>query len=183
VALYNNSLNYGSVAKCFHWVLGIAIVGMLCGGFYMVDLEDSPISRNLYFFHKSVGVTILVLTVIRFLWRFMNKTTPRLTLNNFLHIIGKINIYLMYLLTFVMTFSGFTMSMAGGHGINWFNVYKIPMIIGKDTSLAKLAMEIHEFSGVALAILVVMHILAALVHHFIFRDRVLIGMLPRFSSR
>jgi cytochrome b561 len=89
----------------------------------------------------------------------------------------------MYVLTFVMTFSGFTMSMAGGHGINWFNVYQIPMLIEKDTSLAKLALEIHELSGVALAVLVVLHILAALMHHFIFRDQVLIGMLPRFSSR
>ena len=67
------SERYASVAITLHWLIAIALVGMIFGGWYMTDLPDgAPGQYFLYQMHKSVGITILLLTVARIIWRVMN---------------------------------------------------------------------------------------------------------------
>jgi len=67
------SERYTIVAITLHWVMAIAIIGMIFGGWYMSDLPDgAPGQYFLYQMHKSIGITILLLTVARILWRVMN---------------------------------------------------------------------------------------------------------------
>lgn len=69
-----SSERYTSVAITLHWLIAIAIVGMILGGWYMGDLPDgAPGQYFLYQMHKSIGITILLLTVARIIWRIMNR--------------------------------------------------------------------------------------------------------------
>lgn len=68
-----SSERYSSVAITLHWLIAIAIIGMIFGGWYMTDLPDgAPGQYFLYQMHKSIGITILLLTVARIIWRVMN---------------------------------------------------------------------------------------------------------------
>lgn len=72
-----SSERYSSVAITLHWLIAIAIIGMIFGGWYMTDLPDgAPGQYFLYQMHKSVGITILLLTVARIIWRVMNPPPP-----------------------------------------------------------------------------------------------------------
>ncbi|MEO1304944.1 MAG: cytochrome b/b6 domain-containing protein [Pseudomonadota bacterium] len=71
------SERYSSVAITLHWVMAIALVGMILGGWYMTDLPDgAPGQYALYQLHKSIGITVLLLTVARVIWRLMNPPPP-----------------------------------------------------------------------------------------------------------
>ena len=68
-----SSERYSSVAITLHWVIALAIIGMILGGWYMTDLPDgAPGQYFLYQMHKSIGITILMLSVARIIWRAMN---------------------------------------------------------------------------------------------------------------
>lgn len=84
--LKNTSSSYGLIAKLFHWLMGLVIIGMLIVGFYMTSMDPSDDKWQLYFFHKSIGVIALVLVGLRLLWRVIN-TTLDLPVESFL--IGK----------------------------------------------------------------------------------------------
>lgn len=72
-----SSERYSSVAITLHWLIAIAIVGMIIGGMYMTGLEDgAPGQYFLFQLHKSIGITILLLTVSRIIWRVMNPPPP-----------------------------------------------------------------------------------------------------------
>lgn len=72
-----SSERYTSVAITLHWLIALAIVGMILGGWYMSDLPDgAPGQYFLYQMHKSVGITILLLTITRIIWRGMNPPPP-----------------------------------------------------------------------------------------------------------
>ncbi|PZP38694.1 MAG: cytochrome b, partial [Pseudomonas fluorescens] len=63
---------YTKTAKLLHWVLALGIIGMLCMGLYMETLEFGALKFQLFQWHKSIGLTILMLVVVRLLWRFTN---------------------------------------------------------------------------------------------------------------
>ncbi len=70
------------------------------------------------------------------------------------------------------------MSMAGGHKVSWFGMFNLPLFIGKSKALGELAQGIHSFTALIIVILVSGHLLAALWHHFVIKDGVLLRMLP-----
>lgn len=174
----NTQTSYGFVAKLFHWFIAIAIIGLLIVGFNMSSMEASNQKWQLYFLHKSLGVTILILVVLRLTWRLTN-TQPDLPFDLPLwqKAASKITHYLLYLLMLVMPLSGIMMSRYGGYEINVFNLFIIPPFAEKKPELGKLFYEIHEISAFILSGLICVHILAGLYHHFIRKDYVLSRML------
>jgi cytochrome b561 len=178
MALKNDALNYGSVAKWFHWGMAIIIVGLLAIGFYMADMESGPARRQLYTLHKSVGFGVLILVVMRFAWRMVNSI-PTLTQSRFLQQLGHINVWMLYGLMMTMALSGYVMTAAGGHPLNLFNSLLVPSVVAPSMPLARMAHRVHEYAAIILTVLTSLHVIAALFHHFVLRDRVLKGMLPR----
>lgn len=181
MALKNDMLNYGSVAKWLHWGMAIAIVGLLVMGFYMADMEGGPQKRQLYTLHKSVGFVLLILVMGRFAWRMVNNT-PTLTRSRLLRQLGHINVLMLYGLILTVAFSGYVMNSAGGYPLKLFNSLLLPSLVAPNMSLARMAHRVHEYAAITLAVLTSLHILAALFHHFVLRDRVLMGMLPRMRG-
>ncbi len=173
---------YSGTAIAVHWLLGIAIVAMFGMGLYMTDLPFSPQRLKLYNWHKWAGVTILVLSALRLLWRLTHRP-PALPahINDAMPAWQRVahhgTHHLMYLLFFAVPLTGWAYSSAAGFPIVWFGVLQLPDLMAVDKEFAQVIKPFHELCAKGLALLVVLHVAAALKHHFIDRD----GLLTRMG--
>lgn len=174
-----SQLRYDGFAKLLHWLVALAVVGLLCVGWYMSDLKASPDKIRLYVTHKSVGLTVLALMVIRVLWRLGHQPPPLPDrLPSWQRAASKTSHLLLYLLLFVMPLSGWLMNSASGFPAKWFGLLKVPNLIARDKSALELWQNVHFYSAWFLMALIFVHIGAALKHHFIDRDNIMVRMLP-----
>lgn len=175
--LYNTQKAYGWLSKFLHWTVGVSILIMLFAGYYMTDMPPSPEKFKFYGIHKAFGVTILILVIIRLIWRTQNVTPQKHpSIPNWQVIAAELNVKILYFLMAVMPLSGIFMSLYGGYPINFFNLFAIPAF-EKNIKLSNLAKEFHEAFAVLLIIAVTLHLLASLYHHFIKKDDTLRKML------
>lgn len=173
---------YSGVAVAFHWLLALAIVGAFGVGLYMTGLSMSPTRLKLYNWHKWAGVTILALSAARLLWRLSHRP-PALPAA----VVAAMPAWqraahhgthaLLYLLFFAVPLVGWAYSSAAGFPIVWFGVLPLPDFVPADKALAEAIKLWHGWLAYALAALVVLHVAAALKHHFIDRD----GLLARMA--
>lgn len=170
---------WGSIAKTFHWTMAIGLIGMLLLGWYMVDLPNSRDKFDWYLLHKSTGLTLLTVVVFRVLWRWLDVTpklpplTPRWQIWA-----SKISHVLLYLLMLAMPLSGWLYNSASNFPLKWFNLLRVPQLLAPDRELKHLLKDLHESFAIALAVVIAVHVAAALKHHFIDRDAILKRMLP-----
>ncbi len=178
---------YTAVAITLHWLLALAIVGMFGVGVYMTDLPVSPLRMKLYNWHKWAGITFLVLTVLRLLWRVAHRP-PALSAAAIQAMPAwqtqayHATHYLMYVLFFVVPLIGWAYSSAAGYPIVWFGQIALPDLLVKDEGLADLIKPLHGLSAFALMGLAALHVAAALKHHWVDRDGLLQRMLPGRTS-
>ncbi len=173
---------YSPVAMLFHWLLSLAIVGAFCLGFYMADLPFSPQRLKLYNWHKWAGVTILALSAARLLWRLTHQPPADLPMPAWQRLAAHGTHYLLYMLFFAVPLVGWAYSSAAGFPIVWFGVLPLPDFVSPNKALAEAIKPWHGYLAYAMAALVLMHIAAALKHHFIDRDGLLSRMLPSRKS-
>ena len=176
------------MAIALHWVLGLALIGLFAFGLYMTDLPFSPTRLKYFNWHKWAGMTILILSVLRILWRLTHRppTLPAAVTDampRWQHAAHAGTHHLMYLLFFAVPLTGWAYSSAAGFPIVWFGVLPLPDFMPVDKALAESIKPLHELSAFGLAGLVVLHVAAALKHQFIDRDRLLgrmgLGPAPR----
>lgn len=188
----NNNTKYTNVAITLHWLIGIAILFMFILGWFMTELpkesakttsfdifnlglmtwevakEESP--RAFYFnLHKSIGLTILMLIVLRIYWRFTHR--PPAFLNSMKlweKRLAKATHHSLYLLMFLIPLSGIIMSAGSKYGIKWFGIKVIPGF--DDKAIRELFFEFHEIFGLLLLLLLIFHILGAIKHSIIDKD-------------
>lgn len=179
MGLKNDSKRYGAVAKTFHWVMGLGIIGMLAMGLYMADLPFSPFKMEIYGLHKSIGAVILVLAVLRAVW-WLGEVKPKMvkTLPAWSHPYVSFGHHILYAFMVLMPLSGWILTNAAGYPVSVFGLFELPTLVGKDAALRGVFGEVHEVTATVLIVLLVAHIGAALVHHFWFRDDTLRKMLP-----
>ena len=170
---------YTRTAKSLHWLMALIIIGLVPLGLYMHELPVSPRKLQLYSWHKWAGVTVFVLLLVRVAWRLTHRPPALPAASTALERLaahaGHLGLYLLMLVTPV---SGWLMSSAKGFQTVWFGVLPIPDLVGKDKALGDTLAEVHEFLAWTLVALIVVHVVAALKHHFIDRDDVLVRMLP-----
>jgi cytochrome b561 len=166
---------YSPVAMLLHWVLAIAIVGSFSMGLYMSDLPFSPQRLKLYNWHKWAGVTILALSTARLLWRLTHQPPADLPAPAWQRLAAHGTHALLYVLFFAVPLVGWAYSSAAGFPIVWFGVLPMPDFVPADKALAEAIKPWHGYLAYAMAALVLMHVAAALKHHFIDRD----GLLSR----
>jgi cytochrome b561 len=170
--LKNSSENYGLVAKVFHWLIALAIITMLCVGFYMADMEKSDLKFQIYGMHKASGVTVLFLVTLRFLWKVVN-VQPEFYLTKLENMLSKANFVLLYFMMFAMPVSGICMSLIGGKDINVFGLFTLSAISNPNKSLSTIFLEMHGIFANILVVCLFLHIAASLYHHFIKKDDLL----------
>jgi cytochrome b561 len=167
----NAVMRYSTPAIVLHWLMALLIFAGFPLGLYMVDLPLSPDKLKLYSYHKWIGITVLMLAAIRLSWR-LTHTPPPLpdSVAAWQRHAGAIVHGLLYLLMIAIPLSGWLMSSAKGFQTVWFGVLPLPDLIGKDKALGELLAEVHKILNFTLLGLVVLHVGAALQHHFIERQ-------------
>lgn len=179
MALIRNTIqNYGFIAKSFHWVMALLIIGMLFVGFYMETLEG-PDKFRLIGLHKSTGALLLGLVALRLLWRWTNKT-PALpgNINGLMRFGAHASHFALYGLMFAMPLIGWAMSSAAGFPVSVYGWFTLPPLIEKSAEMVTLMKTLHYYGAIAFIALISLHFLAALYHQFIREDGVLRRMLP-----
>lgn len=181
--LANSNTRYGSVAMTLHWLIAIAIIGMLVVGKYMHGLPNSdPNKFMLYQLHKSTGITILALTVVRLVWRFTGPVPPLpATMATWERWAAHVSHFLLYALMLLIPLSGWAVASTSSSGVPtvWFGLFEVPHLPVPVTDEAhEAAEEGHELFGNLVILLLLVHVGAALKHHFWDRDTVLRRMLP-----
>ncbi len=189
------STRYTKTAVVLHWLIAIGIFIMFGIGWFMADLpKEAPkqaafdlfdlgfyswqlpeaISPRAFYFnlHKSIGVTVFALILIRILWRFTHK--PPALLSNYKAIERKLASgvhYLLYILMFVLPFTGLKTAIYSKYGVKWFGMDFITGV--DDKGVRDFYKEAHEIIGLILVAVIAIHILAALKHKFIDKDETL----------
>jgi cytochrome b561 len=184
----NAPTRYSRTAIALHWILAISLIAIFGVGLYMADLPFSPQRLKLYNWHKWAGVTILMLSVVRVLWRLAHRP-PALPAK----IAAAMPVWqqmayhathgALYALFFIVPLVGWAYSSAAGFPIVLFGVLPLPDFVSADKALAELIKPWHEITAFALAALAAMHIAAALKHHWIDRDGLMQRMVPLLRNR
>jgi cytochrome b561 len=175
--VFSSQARYTSPAIFLHWLLAIAIVISLGVGLYMTSLTMSPTRLKLYNWHKWAGMTILILSALRLLWRLTHKPPPLPASTPAWQVsAAHVGHGLLYVLFFAVPLAGWAYSSATGFPIVLYGVLPLPDWVPKDRELAETLKAVHKWLAYGLAAVVVGHVLAALKHQFVDRDRLLARM-------
>ena len=183
----NTDSRYGAVAMLLHWVIAAAILSMLALGVVMVRLPPAdPLKFELYQLHKSIGVTVLVLSLLRLGWRLTHPVPPLpVTLRPWEKVLARVTHIAFYGLMIGLPVSGWMMVSASPRNIPTvvFGAFTLPHLpvlhaLPNKAPVADALKEVHEIGAIAIAVLLALHVAGALKHHFILRDGVLARMLP-----
>ena len=161
---------FNSIARTFHAVIAVLVIGNITGGL----LSDSlPKAWNVITLHKSIGMSILLLSIGFIAWRFTWKAPPyRPALKPFERRLAKTVHGIFYALILIMPLTGWIFSSASKYGAAFFGI-PVSLPITKANPLAGISAEAHEILGYTFAALVVLHVAAALRHHFLLKNDVL----------
>lgn len=175
----NSRLQYGAISKTLHWLIVLLLIVQYSLGWYAdtlpLGLEQLVVMAR----HKSFGITILLLASIRLLWRWSNPVpelpphTPRWE-----SLAAQGSHFLLYALLFAMPLVGWLTSSAANFSVSYFGLFTLPDMLAPDEGVAHLLEETHETLAWVLLTVIVVHVLAALRHHFWLKDNVLRRMLP-----
>ena len=181
MSLKNTVDRWGGVSQCLHWTIAALILLIGLVGLVMGELPRSPKYFWVYTAHKSLGLTVLALVLVRIGWRLYAGAprpvpgTPRLQA-----LLASATHGAIYLLILALPLSGWIYDSANAlRPFRWFGLVEVPKLVAPDEALAASAHGAHEWLFWLLMALVAGHAGAALYHHFIQRDATLARMLPR----
>jgi cytochrome b561 len=179
MTIRNTPARWGAVAQFLHWLIVVLIIAQVILANIAEDLPIGMKKLAMFARHKSVGITILVLAVIRLVWRWANPT-PLLpgTLKPYERVLAGLTHSGLYILLFAMPLTGWMMTSARGFPVSWFGFLQLPDFVPKNQSLYNAMKETHDTLALALYAIVFLHVVAALKHHFMLKDDVLRRMLP-----
>lgn len=175
----NSEGAYGIIAQVLHWCVAALIFVQIPLGLYAANLPVSLARLQWLSYHKSLGMTILALALLRLVWRWIDAPpalpgTMTIRERRAAHAIHRA----LYLVPVLAMFAGWLYASAAGLSVNWFGLMLIPDLITKNTELAPLFRELHHGLVGLLVLLLIGHIGAAARHAFVLRDRVVQRMLP-----
>nr|VFJ42291.1 MAG: cytochrome b561 [Candidatus Kentron sp. FW] len=172
--LKNTRTSYGIIARIFHWLLFLMFCFMIVGGNMIAAMPRGPEKFEIIGAHKSLGVLILALVLLRLAWRLINETPEdaegtSAIQNRIAHGVH----WLLYGLMFAQPLTGIFMSQAAGYPVSFFGLFQLPALLDKNPPLAEFFHGAHGVVWILLLLVVIVHAGAALYHHFISKDDVL----------
>jgi cytochrome b561 len=178
VQVRNSIARYGALAQLFHWI----IVALIITQYVLAWQADhatglhkiAPLIQ-----HKSIGMTVLALAVLRLLWRWSNPP-PALPAHmpKWERWAAHASHFLLYVFLFLQPVSGLLMSQARNYQVSWFGLFTFPALIAPDKQAYDFLVSVHGLLATALFCVALLHIAAALKHHLFDKDDVLRRMLP-----
>ena len=177
--LKNSSTGYGWMAIVLHWSMALFILALFFLGLYMTSLTYyDPPYRVTFFWHESLGMLVLLLLIFRYLWRIMNVLPEYETsLPVWQENSARLAHWLFYILIAVVCVSGYLISTAEGQPVNIWNLINVPAVSSFEAGFANTVGIIHWYAAIILMALTVVHTLAALFHHIVLKDNVLISII------
>jgi cytochrome b561 len=174
----NTNRSWGSLTKALHWVIVILIINQWWIAERAEELKGLAKLQTLGL-HKSFGMTILMLAIVRLLWRWMNPV-PDLSAETkpWERVLAKVSHVLLYALIFAMPLTGWMMSSARNFPVSWFKLFQFPDLVAPADQTFHLMHDTHHLLFKVLVGVAVLHAAGALKHHFIDRNDVLKRMLP-----
>ncbi len=174
----NSATHWGLLSRLLHWFMAVAILFMFTVGITMINMRLSPMKLEMFIIHKSTGMLLLLLVAIRLIWRILNPAPrPSKHLSRLHKNVASIVQMLMYTLLFAIPISGWVINSASNFPLKWFGFFEIPPITNPNIMIEDYAKTAHFIFICMLGSLIVLHISAAIHHHWIKRNDVLKRML------
>lgn len=175
----NTTERWGWVSISIHWLTVLMVLSLIVVGLVMQEMANSPTKIEVYALHKSFGLTVLALTVLRLLWRLVAGTPAAAAgVPRWQQVAAQASHGALYVILLAMPLSGWLYNSASGFPLKWFGLFGLPKLSGYDPDVKAFALAMHEWLFIALLLIVVVHAAAALKHHHFDRDATLARMLP-----
>jgi cytochrome b561 len=175
----NTTSSWGGAARWFHWLLAAVIIGMLAFGWWMNHIAARPDRFFYRSIHADIGYLVLLLTVLRLIWRGVNPT-PALPSDTppWQRLASRISHGALYAAVILVAMLGWAHSGARTPNYaSFFGVFDVPQITSPDKAAAGVYEDRHIYMAYVLLALIVIHVAAAAWHHFVKRDRVTSRMI------
>ncbi len=176
--LKDSTHNYGIVSILLHWLSAVTLIFLFALGVYMTGLGyyDEWYHKGPAL-HISLGILIFFATLLRLLWRKTNTTPQDLSPGKAANLTAKLIKIFLYILIFIVAISGYLITTAEGQAADVFGWIGVPASIELEANQVDLAGEIHEYAAWLIIIIATLHAVAALLHHFVFKDKTLKRMI------
>ena len=172
------SERYTSIAIWLHWLIAIMVIANVLLAIGTEDMSRAT-HKSAMAIHKSLGIIVLLLSFARIGWRLIHRPPPLPALTpTWQAIVSKAVHTLFYLLIVLLPVSGWVWMSAAGAKVDIFGLFQMPSLTGTDKALADAMHESHEFMGLTMLALIVIHVLAALKHQYLDKTDLLSRMNP-----
>jgi cytochrome b561 len=172
-----NRLHYDTTAKIFHWLIVVLLLIQFPIGWLMPDVHAGP-PGNAMILHVSFGILILAVIALRLAWRIIHPVAPETSLPSWQRMSSGAVHWLLYLLVLATTLSGWLFASFRGWSISLFYAVPLPMLASKSPDALKVMDGLHQAAEWGLMIVIGVHVAAALLHIFVYRNRIMQRMLP-----
>ena len=176
--LKNTENRWGGMAQSLHWLMALGILGNGVLGLIMDEMPRGMAKLNTFAIHKSIGLTVLALLILRVSWRLFDRAPPDEPMPRWQRLAAHATHGVLYLLMLAIPLSGWIYNSLHGYPLQWFKWFNLPALMEKNEALSDLAGETHEALFWVLVAVLVAHVGGALVHHWFERDNTLLRMLP-----
>jgi len=175
----NSNDRYGMVAQLLHWSIVVLIVTQFVLATQAEDTTSLLQKAKILTTHKSVGMTIFMLAILRLGWRVANPVPAEIpTIKLWQQRAASVTHWALYALILLTPLAGWLMSSAKNYSVSWFSLFTFPNMVAPDEALYKLLRLLHGVLARTIFFVALLHVLAALKHHFFDKDNVLRRMLP-----
>jgi len=175
-------LQYGPTAQVLHWSVVVLLLLQYLIGWFMPDIHGGMTPGIPMTLHISIGMTVLAIMAFRFAWRLMHPVAPESSLPDYQRLTSEAVHWLLYILVLFTTLSGWVFASARGWRIDWFYLFRLPMLTSQNRSLLKAIDGWHQVFEWSLLILIGVHIAAAFLHLYYYRDGVMRRMFSKNES-
>ena len=179
--LRNSREAYGAVARFAHWATALLIALAWPLGMFRNYFPEGPQRDASVFVHMSIGLCVILLLVLRLVWRALDPPPPAIQANRFepwLSRAASAGHLLLYALLVVTPILGVVLQFSRGKALPVFGLFDIASPWIQDRAFFRQVIGLHQLAGDALVIVALGHAAAALFHHWALRDRTLARMLP-----
>jgi cytochrome b561 len=172
--------HYPPTSKILHWLVAISVLTTVPVAIAMDRVAQGPTQDALFNFHKSLGILILLLMVLRLINRLVvGAPIPDPNIPTWQKTVSAIVHTTLYALLLAMPVVGYVANSAYGASTPFFGLFNLPAVVSQNEALSKQLFTLHRWAGYLVILLVLTHVGAALYHYFVRRDNVLPRMLPR----
>ena len=176
--LRSSETRWGSMAKAIHWLMALGIIGNGVLGLIMDEMPRGMSKLNTFAIHKSIGLTLLALLLLRLSWRLFDRRPRDEPMPGWQRLAAHATHGVLYLFMLAIPLSGWIYNSAHGNPLQWFKWFNVPALMEKNEAISDFAEEAHELMFWMLLVVLVAHVGGALVHHLFERDNTLLRMLP-----